>query len=360
MCGETGSPGSQPEVGAGQGVVGGISRHAPTGRHHTGAASGVRRALTSRQRCWIWAFLSLAAISATRAAGFISSRRGLGELFYAQIGSIETHKPYARFGCVPDRSKGVFVPPYLVDNGAAREDFAGLQGMIRAVDGAVATILRALEEAGHVENTFFAFTVDHGLEVPRTKWACYDPGIKAALIVRWPAGGIADGIRNDWLLSNIDLVPTLLDLIGEPLPANLDGQSFASAFRREERPMRERIFGMYEGAGNRFLRTVRYKPIRSFRPQRLRETPAEISNTKFSAARPPTPYVQLYDLAQDPDESCGVARDPTNQTLCPSSMQPSESGRSLAQRTDADAVLPRRHRRLPGVDTAGLLTFAFP
>ena len=42
-----------------------ISAQAPTGRHHTGARSGVRRPLTSRQRLTTWAFALLAAIVVT-------------------------------------------------------------------------------------------------------------------------------------------------------------------------------------------------------------------------------------------------------------------------------------------------------
>lgn len=247
---------------------------------------------------------------AQRAAAFIRSRHGLDEPFFAEIGFIETHKPYARFGYEPDCSKGVFVPPYLVDNHAARDDFAGLQGMVRAVDAAVATILGALEEGGHVENTLLVFTVDHGLEVPRAKWTCYDPGIEVALIMRWPAGGIAGGLTNDWLLSNVDFLPTVLDLIGEPLPDGLDGRSFAGAFRDQGIPPRERIYGMFEGASNRFVRTNRLKLIRSFKPQRLFETPADVGTAKLNASRPPTPYVQLYDLLHDPHEFTDLASEP--------------------------------------------------
>jgi arylsulfatase A-like enzyme len=66
-------------------------------------------------------------------------------------------------------------------------------------------------------------------------------------------------MTNGGLLGNVDFLPTLLDLIGESLPDNLDGRSFAGAFRSGDAPPRERISGMFGGAGNRFVRTSRHK-----------------------------------------------------------------------------------------------------
>ena len=247
---------------------------------------------------------------ATCAAEFISTRRGQSEPFYAQIGFFETHKPYDRYGYAPDSSKGVSVPPYLVDNDVAREDFAGLQGNVVAVAEAVAVVLDALRNVDQTENTIFVFTVDHGVEVPRSKWTCYDPGIGVALIIRWPGGWIAGGTVNDWLLSNVDFVPTILDLIGESIPDNLDGQSFAAAFREGGKPPRDTIYGIFQGASNRYLRTDKFKLIRSFKPQRLFETPVDMGHTKLGGSSTPTPYVQLYDLEKDPNEFEDVATVP--------------------------------------------------
>jgi arylsulfatase A-like enzyme len=85
-------------------------------------------------------------------------------------------------------------------------------------------IVTALEENGLTQNTWLIFTVDHGLAMPRAKGTLYDSGLGVALIMHWPAAGISGGRRYAQLVSHVDLVPTLLEGIGLPLPGNLRGK----------------------------------------------------------------------------------------------------------------------------------------
>ena len=98
---------------------------------------------------------------------------------------------------------------------------------------AVGTILAALDASGLAENTIVVYTTDHGIEFPRAKWFLYDAGIAVALLMRWPGGGITGGRVCDWLLSNVDFVPTLLDLAGVPIAQTVEGRSFAAWFADE-------------------------------------------------------------------------------------------------------------------------------
>jgi len=136
-----------------------------------------------------------------------------GRPFYFQMGTIQTHSPYLKDGATPDAERGVYVPPQYVCNQEAERQFAELQGSIRHVDGAVAAVLDALDETGLAQNTIVVYTVDHGIAFPRSKTTLYDPGISTALLMRWPAGGIAGGRVCDNLLSNVDLTPTLASAI---------------------------------------------------------------------------------------------------------------------------------------------------
>jgi len=243
---------------------------------------------------------TVAAAFADFAAAYASQ-----EPFFAQVGFGETHRRWDVGGVVPDASKGVTVPPYLVDNDAARQDAAQLQGAVRKVDDAVGIILRALDENGLAENTIVVFTVDHGLEFPRAKWHLYDPGIEVAFLIRWPGGNVQGGRRCTHLLSNVDVTPTLLELIGETPPTPLDGIPFASLLRDPAGPAtRDAVFAMYlQGGTNpeaRCVRTDRYKLIRNFGNVRIWKTPVDIS----TPAREPDncPVTQLYDLESDPLE----------------------------------------------------------
>lgn len=185
--------------------------------------------------------------------------------FYAQIGFWETHRPWDRYGDEPDDTKGVRVPPYLEDSPEWREDLAGLQGVIHVVDRAVAIIREALRDAGVEKNTILVFTTDHGIEFPRAKWFCYDPGVHVACVMHWPGGGVTGGRVCRQLLSNVDVLPTLLDLAGIEIPSTVEGKSFAGCARGETAASpRDTIYGMFLGRDNRYLRTQRYKLIRNF------------------------------------------------------------------------------------------------
>jgi len=232
--------------------------------------------------------------------------------FYAQVGFFETHRPHDFGDVEPDDSKGVFVPPYLVDDEKSRRELALQQGAIRRANDAVQIITEALKESGQEANTILVFTVDHGIEFPRAKWFCYDPGIEIALLMRWPNGGVVGGKTCDHLLSNVDFLPTLLSLIGEPIPQNIEGLSFSKVFKDSNTPpTRDAIFSIFQGSDSRCVRTNQYKLIRNFAPRRLVDTPVNMTNTPRPRIK--QPVVQMYDLEKDPNEFDDVAKDPAYQ-----------------------------------------------
>lgn len=232
--------------------------------------------------------------------------------FYAQVGFFETHRPHDFGDVEPDDSKGVYVPPYLVDDEKSRSELALQQGAIRRANDAVQIITDALKESGHEDNTILVFTVDHGIEFPRAKWFCYDPGIEIALLMRWPNGGLIGGKTCDHLLSNVDFLPTLLSLIGEPIPSNVEGISFSEVFQNPEAPpTRDAIFSIFQGSDSRCIRTEKYKLIRNFAPRRLVDTPVNMTNTPRPRIK--QPVVQMYDIEKDPNEFEDIAREPAYQ-----------------------------------------------
>jgi arylsulfatase A-like enzyme len=234
--------------------------------------------------------------------------------FYAQIGFFEPHRP---FGEERDDSQGVTVPPYLVDESSARDEFAAFQGAIRRVDGQIGRICAALDEFGLRENTLVIFTADHGIPFPRAKCSLYDPGLQVPLIVRWPARGWEGGKRCAELISNVDYVPTLLEAIGLPVPANLQGRSFLPLLEGGDYQPREEIFAemtyheYYDPL--RAIRTARHKlianfcaapffmdPSQTWRPATRPRYPEDPANTKH-------PPLELYDLVADPGEAENLA-----------------------------------------------------
>ena len=69
--------------------------------------------------------------------------------------------------------------------------------------------------------------VTHNTPYRAGKGFVYEGGLRIPLIVRWP-GHVPAGEVTDDPVINTDWVPTLLELVGRPVPAGLDGVSFAA------------------------------------------------------------------------------------------------------------------------------------
>jgi len=212
----------------------------------------------------------------------------------------------------PDESRGVTVPPHLVDDDGARTEIAELQGAVAAMDAGVGTVLRAVDELGLRDRTVVLFTTDHGLALPRAKCTLYDPGIEVSLILRAP--GISPGV-NSALVSHVDVVPTLLQLAGLPSPT---GNSLLDGSRTE-------IFAQLSHHDyydpRRCIRTDTHKLIVNFssapsimdssQSWRPRSTPRGLAGS----TPPYHPPVELYDLVHDPVELTNLADRPDQREL---------------------------------------------
>lgn len=244
-----------------------------------------------------------------------------GPLFL-KVGFPEVHRPFDKDPVKPDRERGVYVPGFLADTEVMRNDLAWFQGIIHYMDRAVGRILDAVERAGMTENSIVIFTSDHGMPYIGGKWTLFDPGITVPLIIRWPAGGIAGGRVMPQMMSNVDFMPTLLDLAGVPAPDNLQGRSGAALLSGEsEEPIRDAIFAEHQAHAlrdntSRCIRTERYKLIRNFDPGRtilkpIDVTPQAVADHVQRPRRNGTrPFGQLFDLQKDPWEERDMSEDP--------------------------------------------------
>ncbi len=246
--------------------------------------------------------------------------------FYLEVGFEEPHRPYDFGGARPDDSLGVEVPPYLPDVPEARRDLAAFQGAVRAMDRAVGRVLSALDELGLTARTWVVFTSDHGIAMPRAKATLYDPGIEIALLMRWPDGGLAGGATVSALLSNVDILPAMLEGLGLPLPDNLHGRSFwpllaglaggggagaDSAYTPRSEVFAEKTFHTYYEP-MRCVRTATHKYIVNFEVSTAVDVPADVRHSPIypllvGQFGPVRPHVELYDLHADPWEQTNLA-----------------------------------------------------
>jgi choline-sulfatase len=106
-------------------------------------------------------------------------------------------------------------------------------------------------------------------------------------------GHVPQATVNASLLSHYDIFPTLLDYLGfaNPDAGQLPGQSFAPLLSGESTPERDHVVVFDEYGPVRMIRTRAWKYVHRY---------------------PYGPH-ELYDLVNDPDETCNLIDDPAQQ-----------------------------------------------
>ena len=119
----------------------------------------------------------------------------------------------------------------LRTEGDWRRMIANYWGLCSLVDTHVGTILAALRDSGLWDRTIIVYTSDHGDMMGShrliAKSVMFEEAVRVPLLVRLP--GQRDPRRVDGPVGQIDLVPTLLDLLGCEPPTLLQGASRRAA-----------------------------------------------------------------------------------------------------------------------------------
>ena len=236
----------------------------------------------------------------------------------------------------PVDAEKIVLPPYLPDTPLVREDEALRLSAVQYIDQQAGKLLRKYEEAGLAENTVFIFIGDNGQNQVRGKSYLYEPGILCPLLMKGP-GPVPKQLVVDDLVTGVDLVATILQLSGTPIPAWVQGRSFLADPDYAPREAVVTARDRHDNVGDciRAVTTRRYKYIRNFMPEvpwdagmdyyeknrpvllQMRElhekgglTPAQ---ARFLAPR--KPEEELYDLREDPHETVNLVEDPDYQRI---------------------------------------------
>ena len=105
------------------------------------------------------------------------------------------------------------------------------------VDDAVGSLLAKLDECGLTENTVVFFISDNGTYA---KEALFDGGTRMPYFVKWP-GVVAPGSESDQIVANIDVAPTVMELVGKPNPGVFDGKSILPILKGIDKPVRDQL-----------------------------------------------------------------------------------------------------------------------
>jgi choline-sulfatase len=259
--------------------------------------------------------------------------------FFLTVNFYETHSPFrfpveyagrhdpASFA-VPEPSPEDFdrIPEVFCDLSPAEKQgiVAAYSTAVEFMDKNVGIVLDAVDRSRHRDETLVIFCSDHGYMLGQhglfEKHCCFEPAIRAALILRLP-GLVRPGRTTGALVELIDLVPTILDLCGVPVPAGLHGRSLRPLLgdSTPAHAHRDRIFVEYADNAEGAVRTDRYKLMTavgsSFTVTYNNSTsngviPMAASGNSASPVVVPQPVAPIYmnyDTAENP-----VSAEPVN------------------------------------------------
>ncbi len=180
-------------------------------------------------------------------------------------------------------------------------------GLVRLTDMEVEKYLKQLKELNLLDKTIVVLTADHGEQLLERgslghSSCCldgnlYDENIRIPLIIRYPSV-IPKGKIIDTQVSQIDVMPTILDILEVPMPDKIDGHSLLPLIKGERINFKEETYATTPPAGWQALkgdkrriwciRTPEWKFIYYSDPENKRES------------------YELYNLEDDPQEKVNI------------------------------------------------------
>ncbi|MEN0050430.1 MAG: sulfatase [Bacteroidota bacterium] len=210
--------------------------------------------------------------------------RKKGQSFFHQQNIGNTHESSLHFDLAKKadtklrhQAEEVFVAPIYPDTEMFRFTMAYYLDQQKTIDDGLAKVLRDLEEAGELENTFVFYFGDHGGVLPGSKGYVYERGLHVPLVVRIPENFkyLVDaefGERIKGFVSFIDFGATALHLAGIQAPKGIDGKAFMGKGITQQKMNKADIaYGYADRFDEKYdmVRSVRkgkYKYIRYYEP----------------------------------------------------------------------------------------------
>jgi arylsulfatase A-like enzyme len=212
---------------------------------------------------------------ADRSIQYMKERAQSGSPFMCIAGIYSPHSPWV----APKRFLDLYDPEKLTlpsfppeadekrkpghyDDAELRLAQQGYYGMVSEVDHHVGRMLDTLDELGLADDTVVIFTSDHGEWLgEHLKYGKGYPGhdcvSRVPMLMRVP--GVEGGKRVSQLVEGVDIVPTLLELCGAPVPPHLQGTSLRSLIEGEDEPVKD--ITLMEFTGWKMVRSQEYRYI---------------------------------------------------------------------------------------------------
>lgn len=218
-----------------------------------------------------------------RSVDFI--KRNKDNPFFLYVAHAAVHNPYQTPADTPETRDNTKKPP-------REENRRRYAVMLEELDKGVGQILDTLKELDLEENTFVLFFSDNGAVRMGTnerpyrggKFSNYEGGHRVPAVARWP-GQIKAGWVSDEMVVGMDLLPTIMDIVGADIPKErkLDGMNVKGHFLNQADVPDRKVFFGYEPKLGTAMRDAHWKM----------QTKGDV--------------VELYDLSKDIKETTNVA-----------------------------------------------------
>ncbi|MEM9673774.1 MAG: sulfatase-like hydrolase/transferase, partial [Bacteroidota bacterium] len=275
-------------------------------------------------------FFSVFNIETTHQSKIFGTDQAFYDKYSHQLSEEEQHDP--------DEME---LPPYFFDTPVTRKMWTRYYDLVTIMDRQVQDILDQLQEDGLAEKTIVFFFADHGTGMPRGKRALYDSGLKVPFLVKAPSSyqralDLVPGTQNDRLVNFVDFAPTVLSIIGQEAPDQMQGVAFLG---EHQQPTPEYVFATSDRVDEAFeisrsVRSQRFLYIRNYLPHlpliqpnfytdqsevmvELRRVLAEgdLTPAQQHMWAPTRPEEELYDTEADPYQVNNLADDPEYATI---------------------------------------------
>lgn len=173
--------------------------------------------------------------------------------------------------------------------------------LLNSVDRELGRMREELARQGFDKNTVIIFTSDHGFYLGERglagKWFAHEESIRIPLLIHDPRTERKRTRPLSEMVLNIDMAPTILSFAGLKAPEVMQGRSLTPLLGDAAQEWRDDFF--YE---------------HHFIPNRIPESEAvRTQRWKYIHWLAPKPGVEeLYDLAEDPQETNNLANDPAH------------------------------------------------
>jgi len=202
-----------------------------------------------------------------------------------------------------ERYRNPFVPGDLrFLPGTWQEQLPDYYGSLKRVDEGIGEIRSVLKQEGLAETTIVVFVSDHGCHFmtrnTEYKRSIHDASTKVPLVMEGP--GFPRGVEIGELVGMVDVMPTVLDAAGIPIPSTVQGRSLLTLLPGRESDWPNEIFiQLSEFWVGRGLRTPEWT-FAMVAPRAAGEFKPEPNAPAYAS-------FQLYDNRADPNQLFNLA-----------------------------------------------------